>query len=386
MNTLQPISYEHFRASMSSVATDEYREHHICYNCFRTKSADTTMNNEEDNGIVLREILRDKFNLHVKRGLCHLIDKKVGLVEEVSLFNNSDDITINQQAPIAVHTVQSRQHLEIRTELAPVMLCGCCTTYLTSSKESKMYTKYNICWAGMMWYILSHSRVMRDEKFAKEVWLYMPLTWRQWWKNSLMQLCRHGRNEASRRDTYTSYTYRNVINGESEENKEIVMHDVTNEYYKIQMIKEKKEIKSLFKYWGDHCAVTEVRCPWGCTEMMVDTGMIQYHDFLRHYMDKFIWTHDMDYKTMKNYRIDGKRMMQEAGDLLKGARTDYVGYRGHKGKPIPAANPLLPGMLTNHTIPPTKHKFPLVRPCMIMHKKYGPMILTCKEHDNGMYI
>ena len=385
---LDPPSYENFKDPMSSQASPPIRVHHICYNCFRTGSelhpSNENTNTENDgrteNDVVLQRVHREKGHIHTKRRFCHLVDKSMGQVlrlqdDEVSEGDEwiDEDEENNEGRLYVAQKKRTRAGNEQITVLVPLLLCQQCVIYLTTDDEKACHD-YNNCWCAMMWHVFSHQRTLRDKYCAEQLWSLIPLKWKEWWIDSVKKMRRRGRN-LNTRDNYNMSPYEDV-----ELNATHSFDDVTEDFYSIQKVKEEKKIESLLPYWNTHCVVPEVRCPWGCTEMMDDAGMIKFHDVLKHYLDEFIWAKDM------NCIGDHRNMKQKMEDLLEGARADYLGYCGNIGQKIPAASPLLPGMTPGRTVSKSKTSCPMVRPCVIIHRTKGPMVLTCKEHNGGKHI
>jgi hypothetical protein len=124
------------------------------------------------------------------------------------------------------------------------------------------------------------------------------------------------------------------------------------QFLNARNVEKSLQISNLLEYFKD-CSFAKVKCPWGCHEFIGDCGMVSYENILFHFTDEYVKSKEF-LRTGKDLYFDNN---------LLGCRRDYL---------------ILPTKWLEDS-----EDFVNCYRGVIVTEKNGPMVLTCRSHDNG---
>ena len=215
------------------------------------------------------------------------------------------------------------------------LLCDECREYLTRETQHHVTDDWRCIWPSFMWKFLSDTS--DDSVVARcgvrGAWHFVPLGWRQWWLNSLVE------------SQPTKWALPGV------RLDDVVPHfvDATPDLNRFENMLDKLELGNI-RQVCNLLNFPTILCPWGCSTFLQDVGGLDMGSVFHHVLRK----ERVKLRLPTVSRKDIKNCLS--------IRPDYLDPRCARHLLCPAFE---------------------VRPSLALHRKKGMCVLTCACHSGG---
>ena len=240
---------------------------------------------------------------------------------------NTDVYNINLVMKASTHFKRRKfKHILTRAQCPRIhSLCEECNYYLTSD-DASVSCDSKVAWPAFVWSVFKDKNI--QEIYGTHVWKLIPHEWRAWWINSLLSM------------------FPNVYSDITITNPKPIFRDKTNDLDEWN-IKIKGYLLSDLAFVCNKYLLPTIKCPWGCSEFMHKVGYLPIDVVWQRYLPACI----LPSITPSSLNVD---------KMVRSAREDYFEEETWLFNPIWQ-----------------------VSPSLAFHKKRGPVVFTCRNHDGG---